>query len=223
VAINRTGATAFTTVPFSITGAAAGSFNFYVQNLEGARGNISALSFGDPTSNAGNLLFLAPADRLATDMNSFFITNGEIGATSQSLRGSFRFFGPNPPASATFALSAAVPAFTVAAVNGAPVPTWSATGQIPSDYQTANSQIEASFQGAGETTLYTIAATRGWLTANNMSTSYTLAGPTLPGFLATWAPAAPLVDAQVSMFSDFNLFGTAGSVINFGLRLVASP
>jgi hypothetical protein len=223
VAINRTGATAFTTVPFTITGGSAGSFNFYVQNLEGARGSINALTFGDPTSSSGNLLFLAPGDRLSTDMNSFFVTNGEIGATTQSLRGSFRFFGPNPPASTTFALPAAIPAFTVAAVNGAPVPTWSATGQIPGDYQTANSQIEASFQGAGETTLYTIAATRGWLTANNMSTSFTLTGPTLPGFLAQWAPAAPLVDAQVSMFSDFSLFGTAGSAIHFAVRLVSSP
>jgi len=223
VAINRTGATAFTTMPFTITGAAAGSFNFYVQNLEGARGSINALTFGDPTANSGNLLFLAPGDRLPTDMNSFFVTNGEIGTTTQSLRGSFRFFGPNPPASATFALPAAVPAFTVAAVNGAPVPTWSATGQIPSEYQGANSQVEASFQGAGESTLYTIIATRGWLTANNMSTSFTLTAPTLPGFLAQWAPAAPLVDAQVAMYSDFNLFGTAGAVISFAVRLVASP
>ena len=223
VAINRTGATAFTTVPFTITGGAAGSLNFYVQSLDGARGSISALSVGDPTSNSGSLLFLAPGDRLSTDMNSFFIMNGESGATTESLRGSYRFFGPNPPASTTFALPAAIPAFTVAAVNGAPVPTWSATGQIPGDYQTANAQLEASFQGAGETTLYTIAATRGWLTANNMSTSFTLTAPTLPGFLAQWAPAAPLVDAQVAMYSDFNLFGSAGAAIHFAARLVSSP
>jgi hypothetical protein len=222
VAINRTGATAFTSVPFTITGAAPGSFNINVQILEGARGSIGALTFGDPTSSAGNLLFLAPADRLATDMNIFFNTNAE-GANFELQRGSFRFFGPNPPASTTFALPANVPAFTVAQVNGAPVPTWSATGQIPSDFQTANAQIEASFQGAGETTLYTIGATRAWLTANNMSTNYTLAGPTLPGFLAAWAPAAPLVDAGVSMSSDFSLFGTAGTAVHFANRLVVSP
>jgi uncharacterized membrane protein len=223
VAINRTGATPFTTVPFTITGGSAGSANIYVQFFEGARGPIAGLTFGDPTSNAGNLLFLATGDRLATDMNIFFNTNAE-GTEFEIQRGFIRSFGPNPPASTTFALPANVPAFTVAPVNGAPVPTWSASGQIPTDYQGVSSFIEASFQGAGESTLYTITATRGWLTANNMSTSYTLAGPTLPGFLAQWAPATPLVDAQVVMASSLDLFaGTAGSVVNFALRFVFSP
>jgi hypothetical protein len=223
VAINRTGATAFTTVPFTVTGGSPGSFNINVQFLEGARGQIAGLTFGDPTSSAGNLLFLAAADRLATDMNIFFNTNAE-GTELEIQRGFIRFFGPNPPASTTFALPANVPTFTVAPVNGAPVPTWSASGQIPTDYQSPSSFIEASYQGAGESTLYTITATRGWLTANNMSTSYTLAGPTLPGFLAQWAPAAPLVDAQVVMASNLDPFvGTAGSVVNFASRFVISP
>jgi hypothetical protein len=108
-------------------------------------------------------------------------------------------------------------------VNGAPVPTWTVTGAIPADYQVANSQIEVSYTGNGESTFYTIAATRGWLTANNMSTNYTLTGPTLPGFLTQWAPAAPLVDAQVAMFLNFLTVPTTGTVWSFSFRLVENP
>jgi hypothetical protein len=39
--------------------------------------------------------------------------------------------------------------------------------------------------------LYTITATRGWLVANGMGSSYTLTNPDLPGFLPAWAPSAP--------------------------------
>ncbi|HEX6315205.1 MAG TPA: hypothetical protein VFZ73_10115, partial [Gemmatimonadaceae bacterium] len=226
VAINRTGAPAFVTTPFTVTGGTSGSFYTYVQILEGANGSILALPLGSPigTTASGNLLFLAANDRLSTDMNSVGIINTELSGTIIQSRSTFRYFGANPPASTTFPLPAAVPAFTVTQVAGAPVTTWQASGQIPADYQGATSVVEASFQGGGETTLYTISATRGWLTANNMTTSYTLAGPNLPGFLSQWAPAAPLVDAQVIMFgSNLNTVPTAGTVFNIGLRLVESP
>lgn len=227
VAIDRTGATSFVTTPFSVTGGTQGSFYTFVQLLEGANGSITALPLGSPvgTTPSGNMLFLAANDRLATDMNAFGIINTELAGDIVNGRSTFHYFGPNPPASTAFPLPAAVPAFTVTQVAGAPVTTWQASGQIPADYQDATSVVEASFQGGGETTLYTISATRGWLTANNMSTSYTLAGPNLPGFQAQWAPAAPLVDAQVIMFGS-NLTGSmpvAGSVINIGFRLVESP
>ena len=226
VAINRTGATAFVTVPFTITGATAGAFSFYTQTLTGARGSIISLPLGDPLvpSTTGNLLFLAANDRLATDMNIFTAFSLEDAGNVQNIRGSVRYLGSAPPASATIALAAAVPAFTVSPVNGAPVPTWSVTGQIPTDYQTPSSLITTSFQGAGGSTLYTITATRGWLTANNMNSSYTLTAPTLPGFLATWAPAAPLVDADVTMYTgNLTAAPVAGTFINFASRFVSPP
>jgi hypothetical protein len=227
VAIDRTGATAFVMTPFTVTGGNSGSFYTYVQVLEGANGSILGLPLGSPfsTTPSGNLLFLAANDRLPTDMNSFGIINSELAGNVSESRSTFRYFGANPPASTAFPLPAAVPAFIVSQVAGAPVTTWQASGQIPADYQGATSVIEASFQGGGETTLYTISATRGWLTANNMTTSYSLAGPNLPGFLPQWAPAAPLFDAQVIMFGS-NLTGTvptAGTIFNVGLRLVESP
>ena len=225
VAINRTGATAFTTVPFTVTGGAGGSFNAIFQTLISPSGAIFALPVGDPFSMAtsGNLVFLAPGDRLATDMNGVTMTNVEVGADFIGARAQIQWFGQNPPASANFTLPATVPTFTVTAVNGAPVPTWTVAGQIPAGFQTNDSEIEVSYTGAGESTLYTIIATRGWLTANNMSTSYSLTGPTLPGYLATWAPAAPLFDAQVALFSNFRTAPTAGVVSAFSFRLVESP
>ena len=226
VAINRTGATAFTQVPFTITGGASGSFYTFVQSLEGSRGQITSFPIGGQFGQtaAGNLLFLAPSDRLATDMNWLAAINAELAGNITNVRSTIRYFGSAPPATTSFALPQAVPAFTVTAVTGAPVPTWTVAGQIPTDYQTADGLVEASVQGAGESTLYTINATRGWLIANNMNTSYTLTAPTLPGFLAQWAPAGPLVDAQVLMISSsVATTPVAGSVVSLGARLVESP
>ena len=226
VAIDRTGATAFTQTAFTVTGGAAGSFYTFTQGLEGARGPIVGFPIGDflNQTGTGNMLFLQPADRLGTDMNSLNLINTELSGNITAGRLVTRYFGSAPPTSTDFALPAAVPPFTVAPVAGAPVPTWSVSGQTPTDYQTSDSFIAASFQGAGETSLYTIEASRGWLTANNFSTNYTLSGPVLPGFLSQWAPGAPLVDAQVIMFSsNFTTTPVAGSVFNIGFRLVQSP
>lgn len=222
VAINRTGATALVAVPITVTGAPAGSSTFYSQSLDGARGAIADFPIGDLAGGPASMYFLAASDRLATDMNSLLIINGD--QSGNDTRASFRFFGSGPPATTSFALPAAVPAFTVSQVAGAPVTTWSVTGTIPSDYQGSTSLIEALLQGAGGGTLYSIVATRGYLTGNGMSTTYTLAGPVLPGFLATWAPPAPLVDAMVIMASgNLTSAPTAGTVINVGTRLVTSP
>lgn len=226
VAIDRTGATAFTQVPFTATGGASGSFYTFVQSLDGARGQIIGYPLGDQLNQtgAGTMLFLAPSDRLTTDMNSLVATNFDQAGNITNFRSTVRYFGSAPPATTTFALPQAVPAFTVTAVAGAPVPTWTVAGQIPTDYQTTDGVVEASFQGAGESTLYVILATRGWLTANNMNTSYTLTAPTLPGFLTQWAPAGPLVDAAVFMFgANVATTPVAGSVVNFSGRLVESP
>jgi hypothetical protein len=63
---------------------------------------------------------------------------------------------------------------------------------------------------------------RARLAANNFGTNYTLTGPTLPGFLASWAPAAPLFDSQVFMFgANTTTAPTVGSVINLAFRLQA--
>jgi len=226
VSIDRVGATAFTSTPFTVTGGAAGSFYLFSQSLEGARGAIIGFPIGSLAGQTagGNMLFVAPGDRLSTDMNALNIANQSESGNVIDFRTAIRYLGSAPPATTTFALPQSVPAFTVAPVNGAPVPTWSASGQTPTDYQTSTSLIEASFQGAGETTLFTVGATRAWLTANGFSTSYTLTSPTLPGFLAQWAPAAPLVDAQVVMFgSNITTTPVAGSVVNIGFRLVQSP
>jgi hypothetical protein len=95
-------------------------------------------------------------------------------------------------------------------------------GPDASDYQTANSLIQLSFVGAGEITVYSIGATRGWLTANNFSTNYTLTGPALPGFLSQWAPAAPLTDSEVIMIGpSFTTTPVVGSVVNVAFRLQA--
>jgi hypothetical protein len=218
------GATAFTTFPFTVAGGNTGSFYQFSQNLEGARGQILAFPIG-PTfteTGSGTMLFLAPGDRLGTDLMSLGLSNTELIGNNIAFRLSNRYIGSAPPASGNFALNAPVPPFTVTPVTGASVPTWSVAGQTPTDYQTASSVIEASFTGAGESTLYTIAATRAWLAANNFGTNYTFTGPTLPGFLAQWAPAAPLFDSQVFMFgANTTTAPTVGSVINIAFRLQA--
>lgn len=223
VAINRVGATAFTTFPFTVAGGNAGSIYQFSQNLEGSRDQILTFAIGSASeTNSGTMLFLAPGDRLGTDLMSLDLSNSELVGNNIDFRVSTRYIGSAPPASGNFTLNASVPPFTVSPVNGAPVPTWSAAGQTPSDYQPANSLIGVSFAGAGENTLYSIQATRAWLVANNFSTSYTLTGPTLPGFLAQWAPAAPLVDSEVIMFgSNITTAPVAGSIINIAFRLQA--
>jgi hypothetical protein len=219
VAINRTGATAFTTFPFTVSGGNAGAFWSFEQSIMGARGAIISFPIGPlfAAGGAGTALFLAPADRLGTDMVSLGITYLEQSGNNLDLRNSIRYLGSAPPASGAFALPAAVPPFTVSQVQGAPVTTWSATGPTPADYQTASSFILASFEGTSA--VYSITATRAWLVANNMSTNYTLAGPTLPNFLAQWAPASPLASSIVSMVGgNFTTTPVAGSVANFAIR-----
>lgn len=220
VNINRVGATAFTTFPFSVSGGAGGSFWIFSQMLEGSRGSIISFPIGSllNTTGTGNLLFLAPGDRLGTDLMAVNLINAT--EDGKDFRSQIRYLGSAPPASGNFAMNQSVPAFVVSPVNGAPVPTWSVAGQIPTDYQGATSLLSTSFTGAGESTVYQITATRAWLTANNFSTNYTLTGPTLPGFLTQWAPAAPLVDATVIMLgSNLTTAPTAGTVINLAFRL----
>ena len=166
------------------------------------------------------MLFLAPADRLGTDLVSLQITNLAQGATSFDYRISDNYIGSAPPASGNFALPPAVPPFTVSSVMGAPVPTWSVSGQTPAAYQTAVSAITAEIEGGNGDALFRMSATRGWQTANGMTTSYTLTGPNLPNFLAAWAPAAPIVEPSVIMIG-FDVFGvpTAGTVAVFAVRI----
>jgi len=222
VNINRVGATAFTTFPFTVSGGAGGSFWQYIQGFQGSRGFIHVLSIGSILSNTntGTMRFLAPTDRLGTDLVSLQITNLEQGATSFDFRISDNYIGSAPPASGSFALPPAVPSFTVSPVMGAPVPTWSVTGQTPAAYQTSVSSITTSFEGGDGNALYTISATRAYQTANGMATSYTLAGPTLPNFQAAWAPTAPIAESTVVMFG-YDLLGvpTAGTVAIFALRI----
>ena len=139
------------------------------------------------------------------------------------IRASINYFGSAPPASGNIALAAAVPPYTVAPVNGTPVSTWSTSGSTPADYQTATSFVITSYEGAGGSTLVTVTATRGWLTANNMSTNYTITMPVLPNFLPQWAPASPLANHSVSMFgSNLTAAPTAGTSIRFAIRTPAS-
>jgi hypothetical protein len=170
------------------------------------------------------MLFLQSGDRLSTDMNSINIINTELAGSVTVARLTSRYFGATPPASTSFALPQPVPAFTVSQVGGAPVTTWQATGTIPGDYQGSTSVVQAMYTGAGAGTQYIINATRGWLAANGMGTNYTLSGPVLPGFLAAWAPPAPLADATISMFgSNLTALPTAGTVINVAIRTVQNP
>ena len=221
VSVNRTGATAFSTVPFTVSGASAGSLNLFSEFIEGARGAIIGFSLGSPfnSTTSGNMLFFAPADRLATDLTSFAVLNAAQVGTAFDLRSTTRYYGA-PPASATFTLPGAIPAFTVSQVNGAPVTTWSVAGSIPAEYQTAVTPIAVTFEGNNGNAYISIAATRGWLLANSMGTNYTLTQPTLPNFLSQWAAAAPLASTTVIMLGYDELVApTAGSVINFGGRV----
>jgi len=226
VAVTRTGATAFATFPFTVTGGAANSLYQFTQFLEGARGDILGFGIGallSPTAN-GTALFLATADRLPTDMNSLSISNTEqVGANGISQRTSIRYFGSGPPASGTFALPAAVPAFTVTAQGGAPpYPSWTVAGATPADYQTVGSNVSTVITGPAAVSVIT--ATRAYLQANGQAANYSLATPILPNFLPAWAPASPLEDALVIMFGG-NLTATpvAGTVINSGTRLQSPP
>lgn len=221
VAIDRTGAPAFVTAPFTVTGGVGGSLYLFSQSLQGANGAVTGFSQGSPfnSTGTGNLLFPQPGDRLSTDLWSFNATNAELNGELLDFRSSIRYIGSAPPANLNFALAAKVPAYTVSPVNGAPVPTWMVSGTTPADYQTATSTVTAAFFGSGDNTIYTISASRGWLVANGMSTSYTLTGPTLPGFLTQWAPAAPLLESNVLMIgSNASAAPTAGTIINFASR-----
>lgn len=225
VAIARAGASAFVPFAFTVSGGATGSLWNFSQNLEGANGEVTGFPIGAlvSQSGAGNMLFLQPADRLSTDMNLLSITNTELQGDNISSRSQIRYVGSAPPASGTFALPAAVPAFTVSPVNGAAVPSWVVTGQTPAEYQTAASVISVAYTGANGQ-LYTIAASRAWQTANNMNTSYTLTQPTLPGFLSAWAAQPPLEDATVIMIgANATATPTVGTVANLAFRLQSPP
>ena len=210
-------------MPFAVTvtGGAGGSFYNFIQTLEGSRGPVVSFPLGSflNTSGTVNMLFPQPGDRLPTDLWSLMISNTELVGENINTRIQTRYVGSAPPASGTFALVAAVPAFTTSQVNGAPVPSWVASGSIPADYQQPTSIVSAAFAGGNLGQLFTIAATRAWLQANNMGTNYTLTSPTLPGFLQAWAPAAPLDNATVIMLgTNLTTAPTAGSVINIGSR-----
>ena len=224
VAINRTGAPAFVSTPFTVSGGNQGSIWQFLQSLEGARGEIASFPIGPllGSSGSGNLLFVAPADRLGTDLVSLAILNTEPLGNNLSQRSRIQYIGSAPPQTAAYALPPAIPAFTVTAVAGTP-PGWTVAGAIPTGFQVTNGVVNASITGAGETTLYSILATRGWLSANGQGTSYSLSSPVLPGFLATWAPAAPLVEAFVVMFNDLTSTPTAGSMFDFSARLQSPP
>ena len=218
VSIDRAGATAFTTVPFTFTNGPVDGFYGYSEFIDGSRGNIVGFSLGSvfTNTNTGNLLFFAPADRVATDLTSLEAL--VFSADGLDLQGSLTFYG-TPPASATITLPGAIPAFTVSQVNGAPVTTWSATGSIPAEYQTAVSPVSVNFEGANGA-IITIDATRGWLLANSMGSTYTLTQPTLPNFLSQWAASAPLASTIVIMLGyDELAVPTAGSVLKFSGRL----
>lgn len=220
VNVNRVGATAFTTFPFTVSGGTGGSFWLYSQGLQGSRGFIVGLPIGSLLSNTntGTMLFLAPADRVGSDLWSLDITNLAQSGTTSDLRSSVNYIGSAPPASGNFSLPPAVPAFTVSSVMGASVP-WSVTGQTPTEYQTAASAVVAGFEGGDGNALVTMVATRGWQTANGMTTSYTLTGPTLPGFQAAWAPAGPLASSSVIMFGfNVNAAPAPGTVAAFAAR-----
>jgi len=221
VAVNRTGAAAFVTAPFSFTGGGAGFWQT-IQSLGGANGFVTSLSIGSilTGTGSGDMLFPQPGDRLSTDMWLLSATNLEVDQNGKGdTRTSSRYVGSAPPGSLTFAMPGKVPAFTVSAAAGASIP-FMAAGSTPAEYQNAASTVSATFTGAGSSASASLIATRSWLVANGMSTSYTLTGPTLPGFLAQWAPGSPLAASTVSM-SGTNLTGppSAGGFINSAVRI----
>ena len=220
VSVNRTGAPAFVTAPYSFTGGGSGFWQIS-QSLSGANGQVTSLSLGSILTNtgSGNMLFPQPGDRLSTDVWSLSAIHAEVDQNGKGdSRSTFRYVGSAPPASLTFALPGKVPAFSVASTS-ASIP-WSATGSIPAEYQSATSTVSAIFVGAGGNATATLIATRGWLVANNMSTNFTLSGPTLPNFQPAWAPASPLTSTTVSMTST-NLTGppTAGGFLSIASRI----
>jgi hypothetical protein len=221
VAINRTGAPAFVSTPFTVSGGNQGSIWQFLQSLEGARGEIASFPIGPllGSTGSGNVLFLAPADRLGTDLVSLAILNTEPLGNNLSQRSRIQYIGSAPPQTAAYALPPAVPAFTVTGTS----PTWTVAGAIPTGFQVTNAVVNASITGAGETTLYSILASRGWLSANGQGTNYSLSAPILPGFLPQWGPAAPLVEAFVVMFNDFTSTPAAGSMFDFSARLQSPP
>jgi hypothetical protein len=219
--VNRAGAPAFVTAPFSFTGGSVGGFWQTSQSLSGANGAVTSLSIGSILSGngSGNMLFPQPGDRLSTDNWLLAATHLEVDQTGKGdTRTSARYVGSAPPASLTFALPGKVPAFTVTS-SSASIP-WNAAGSTPAEYQNAASTVSASFSGAGGNATATLIASRAWLVANNMSTSYTLTGPTLPNFQAAWAPASPLSTSIVTM-AGTNLTGppTAGGFLNTASRI----
>lgn len=224
VAVNRSGAAAFVQFPFTFSGGAGGSLYSFSETISGARGTLAAFALGPNIgqSGVGTALFLAPGDRVGTDMVALTATNTEQSGNNIDFLTTVAYLGSAPPASSQFTLAPKVPAFTTSQVQGAPVTTWQAAGAIPAAYQTAASVVEASFTGTSA--VYAIAATRAWLTANGMSTNYTLAGQTLPGFLFNWAPTAPLSEARVIMLgTNVTVQPVAGTTANIALRLQSPP
>jgi hypothetical protein len=217
VSINRAGAPAFVTVPFTVTGGAGGSFYQFLESFSGARGSMLSLSIGSPigTTPSGNMLFLQASDRLATDQVLFGVNNLEQSGSVSSLRSVIQYFGNTQPGSTTFTLPAAVPAFAVTQPSGL----WQAAGAIPAEFQTENSTATASFQSGS--VVYTITATRNWLVSASMATNYTLAMQNLPNFLPAWTPPSPLASTTV-ILTGTNITGSgpvAGSVIRTSSRV----
>jgi hypothetical protein len=221
VNVNRTGAPSFVTAPFTFTGGTPGGFWQTTQSLSGANGQVTTLAIGSilTANGTGNMLFPQPGDRLSSDNWLLAATHLEVDQAGKGdTRTSARYVGSGPPASLTFALPGKVPAFTVTS-SSASIP-WNAAGSTPAEYQNAASTVSASFSGAGGNATATLIASRAWLVANNMSTSYTLTGPTLPNFQAAWAPASPLSASIVTM-AGTNLTGppTAGGFLNTASRI----
>jgi hypothetical protein len=222
VAVNRTGAPAFVTAPFTVTGAAGGSINIVTQNLQTANGTAIGFPLGSVLggSTSGNMLFPQPGDRLSSDLWSLNATSVETAGNVSDTRSRQMYVGSAPPASVSVALPAKVPAFTTSQVASSPT-RWQVTGSTPIDYQTALSSVSASYSGQGANTQYTLTATRGWLVANGMGTSYTLTNPDLPNFLPQWAPSAPLLSTSVIMVgSNATAAPTAGTSVVIGARIL---
>lgn len=228
VAINRAQGTAFAQFPFTVTGGAGNSFYQFSQFFETARGDVLGWAIGSVlnSTGTGTALFLATADRQATDMNSLTISNTEpVGANGASLRFAVLYFGSAPPAGSSFALPQAVPSFTVTAQAGAPYPSWTVAGSTPTDYQTTTSTVGAAITGANA--VHIVTATRAWQLAQTpaQTANYSLATPILPApFVAAWAANAPLEDATVIMIGgNFTTAPVAGSRLNTAFRVQSPP
>lgn len=221
VAVDRSTATPFVTFPFTITGATGGSTFFLSQGLESARGPMAGFPVGPlaNTTGTGNLFFMAPGDRLGTDMTTFEISNVEDLGNVQTFLASTRYLGSGPPGSGTFALNQQVPPFTVSSASTSPAQLWSATGPTPTDYQGSQSAVAAVFVGPLADNSVTVTATRSWLNANGGATNFTLTQPTLPAFDPAWAAAAPLDASSIIMISsNFSGVPVAGSLTRSAIR-----